>query len=218
MCPKVFSYPKGALEHENVHTGAKPFSCEHCGCSYPLSRTLTDHIHRKHSKTIPEEKMHNCIVCSKEYKSESGLNRHYASNHQELGYDYRIGCDICEETFCSIKQLIRHKLTHPGFKPYECDTCNKSFSSKGQLKTHQRVHTGEKPYVCNYCDKRFAQHAPYLYHLKTHTGEKAYFCVNCKRGFIAPANLRNHMNKCHVKYETTNEIYIKSEPFQLAGE
>uniref|UniRef100_A0A6P7F4L7 Zinc finger protein 208-like n=1 Tax=Diabrotica virgifera virgifera TaxID=50390 RepID=A0A6P7F4L7_DIAVI len=217
ICTKEFKYERIALEHENLHTGDKPFKCEQCDRSYPLSTTLRDHKKKKHSQTSTEEKMHSCVVCSKEYKSDSGLLRHYSSNHKELGYDYSVACDICKKTFSTRNELKVHELTHTGLKPHECNICHKSFSKKDTLKAHQRVHTGEKPYVCKYCDKKFAQTAPYLYHLKTHTGERSHFCVNCKKGYISLSNLRFHMKKCH-EINIKSEIDIKSEPLELVGE
>eukprot|EP01083_Nonionella_stella_P061091 159272_1 len=63
----------------------------------------------------------------------------------------------CTKAYKVSGNLVHHRRTHSGEKPFECDLCAKSFTLKYQLVVHIRTHTGEKPYQCNHCKKRFGQ-------------------------------------------------------------
>lgn len=62
-------------------------------------------------------------------------------------------CDVCNETFPKMLDLITHLLIHTSENdlPFACNECDKTFSRKEHLKRHQLVHTSEKPFICNEC-------------------------------------------------------------------
>ncbi|NXH69630.1 ZNF22 protein, partial [Hydrobates tethys] len=53
-----------------------------------------------------------------------------------------------------------------------CHECGKSFGQSTDLIAHRRTHTGEKPYKCHECGKSFGQSTDLIAHRRTHTGEK----------------------------------------------
>ena len=49
-CGKGFATPKHLREHENVHTGAKPYKCKHCDACFASAGTMGGHIRFVHLK------------------------------------------------------------------------------------------------------------------------------------------------------------------------
>ena len=52
--------------------------------------------------------------------------------------------------------LIKHKRSHTGEKPFKCNFCRKELSQKNNLSNHIKTHTGGKPFICNFCTKAFS--------------------------------------------------------------
>lgn len=50
--------------------------------------------------------------------------------------------EICGSAFSQSSNLISHRWTHTGFKPYHCDICPKGFQRKMALQRHHKRQHG----------------------------------------------------------------------------
>ncbi|XP_036095108.1 B-cell lymphoma/leukemia 11B isoform X3 [Rousettus aegyptiacus] len=56
----------------------------------------------------------------------------------------------------------------PAAKSKSCEFCGKTFKFQSNLIVHRRSHTGEKPYKCQLCDHACSQASKLKRHMKTH--------------------------------------------------
>ncbi|UYM14346.1 C2H2-type zinc finger protein [Endozoicomonas euniceicola] len=125
-------------------------------------------------------------------------------------------CDECGRELANSRNLVRHKLTHTGEKPYECDVCQKRFAVLGDLAKHRRTHTGERPYECDVCQKRFASSSNFARHRRHHTGERPYECDVCQKRFAASGDLTKHRR--HHTGERPYECDVCQKRFAASGD
>ena len=135
-------------------------------------------------------------------------------------------CDLCEYVSTRSNDLVTHKrthtgdkpykcdfdrcdyacaqsssLVHTGDKPYKCDLCDFACALSGTLVSHKRTHTGEKPYKCDICGYVCTMSSSLVTHKRTHTGEKPYKCDfdRCDFACAQSSNLAEHVKVWHTE-------------------
>jgi KRAB domain-containing zinc finger protein len=132
LCRKIFPDKYTLIEHRQVHTGEKLFSCQVCGNSYPSIAGLKKHMQIKHDE-VPAE--------SSSYKHK---------------------CEYCHKLFRDRPKLEGHRRIHTGEKPFFCEICGNNYALKDSLRTHlKQKHDDnyvkikrENPHECNVVAKR----------------------------------------------------------------
>mmetsp|Transcript_16275 Transcript_16275/g.42226 ORF Transcript_16275/g.42226 Transcript_16275/m.42226 type:complete len:349 (+) Transcript_16275:363-1409(+) len=102
-------------------------------------------------------------------------------------------CDFCEYATKRKDNLIRHRRTHTGERPFVCNQCGYATTHKGHLTQHLRKHSGEKPFQCTRCDYRAAKRWDVTVHMRMHTGEKPYACRFCTYRAAYKCDLTAHL-------------------------
>ncbi len=162
-CGKIFKKQNDCEEHENVHTGAKPFMCEQCGLAFARKSALKQHIQKMHTdiSSLPAKP---CPICGKVFLYVKQFNRHVRTHDTK-----KVQCQYCAKLLSNTSTLTDHiAQIHMTEKKFNCDVCGKGFIKKYSLDCHLMMHSGDRPFQCSLCPKGFVTNWQLQHHLKTH--------------------------------------------------
>ena len=101
-------------------------------------------------------------------------------------------CNKCKKTFCRLRYLRKHMVTHKTEQNFLCDECGKHFKTRAYLVSHRKTHD-KKSFKCIQCDftsdNAFAIHA----HRQIHT-EGSIICDVCGFAYSDKSTLVKHKN------------------------
>ncbi|MED6271878.1 hypothetical protein CHARACLAT_024743 [Characodon lateralis] len=187
----------------------------------PKEETFVDPVIYQQSESEPNtEQFYTYYSSEAQTQSLEGNGFSVSQSLFHTDTDASLKCEFCEKVFNYKNNLIQHRRTHTGERPFSCETCGKSFSKSCNLKVHMRTHTGEKPficgicgkalssnrhlsdhmithsrqkpYACSMCGKTFSHESSYQYHMKSHNDDRAYSCDTCGKRFILNSSLLKH--------------------------
>lgn len=73
---------------------------------------------------------------------------------------------------------------------YQCELCDQSFTTPSQLVRHKQLHEEPQSFICEHCGKLFTKHTDFTEHQCSH--EYSFACNMCDRSFNTSQNLKRH--------------------------
>lgn len=168
--------------------------CAKCLHTFATKSTL-----KRHERTVhaPESKqtLHECLMCSKEFKRLSHLTDHIKSVHEKLR---PFPCSHCKKMFASNSSKRAHELTHTGYLPFVCEWCERRFRRSSELKIHLEIHTTNPELLCPICKRIQKTQEELEIHIKNHDDNRLQ-CPSCGKLFRRSSHLKDHYNAVHLK-------------------
>ncbi|XP_031637187.1 zinc finger protein OZF-like [Contarinia nasturtii] len=133
ICGKLIGPKKTNLEqHMRVHTGDRPFQCQHCLKQFKQKHTLDVHM-KLHTMKLPFK----CSICRYGFTKQTKCKAHERTCRWRCYH-----CHICKKFFGSKSNLENHLRSHSGDKPFQCTLCRIGFAVKSNLTKHtkSRIH------------------------------------------------------------------------------
>lgn len=215
QCNAIFKTKAELLSHQRSHRARPVYQCGQCDKEFHHLSSLTNH-----KQTHLDRGGFTCSRCDKVFESAKERDAHRLQHRLP-----DLTCTVCDQTFSSQTQLLRHLQTHSvegaepcyncrfcdqtfsgvtqlrihqrthTFRSYQCDQCSKTYGSLTGLHSHRASHTTESRFLCPQCGKRFKTRDGLEGHLRTHTGERPYRCPYCPKDFTALAGLNVHVRR-----------------------
>ncbi|XP_047663784.1 P43 5S RNA-binding protein-like [Tachysurus fulvidraco] len=225
-CGATFTRKWRLEEHENKHTGARPYECPVDGCERRFSRR--SHLSR-HALTHKGKLVRCCEPsCTKTFYSTYRMKRHVGYAHKDMA---RFQCTYpdCVMAFRKRRLLKLHQVSHGVTSDFRCSVvgCSARFRTHIARKAHEKKHRGYRcphpqcPVVehtwskllkhsskhpslhtCSTCKKTFVKREALRRHKRTHALQKpVLLCPSdgCQAYFSTTFNLQHHIRKIHLK-------------------
>ena len=187
-CETSFESKFNLKRHEKSQHLDVKIPCPFCDMKFTRSDNLKKHKRSKH-KNHDDHKgsTYECNECKSKFSRKNHFERHLSITKQP--------CDLCSETFCTVRQIQQHKLKH--HSKFSCSLCMKSFPDKANLLKHNersRDADNSMKNICQNCDEKFCTEADYNKHMKSHP-RAVIECSYCGKKFTSKWRHRVHLLK-----------------------
>ena len=149
FCPQSFKYSKNLKIHvKNCHNkkhqkGEEEKKSENAGNSDTRIQNHDDESNdgmliKPKKKYVPVHLAGICPYCEFKFADLLGHIRHNhdADKNKELN-PTALECQLCQEAFKSVRELVTHRQLHPQFANHVCGKCSSEFETVVELRNHR---------------------------------------------------------------------------------
>ena len=134
QCGKVFRSKTKLDDHDNIHSGFKPYNCNLCGKAFIARENLKKHM-VNHKKEVM--KLYNCEYCSQQFYFLGKITEHMMKIHPAV---LPYACGDCGLKFGRSESLDIHEKSHVIKQEVPvCNICDKSYQTNFNLKRHMAM-------------------------------------------------------------------------------
>lgn len=219
ICNYTVSRPKFLDNHMQTHSGAKPFSCDHCDKKFIWKGALKSHLIHNHLQTA-EKKSYMCVICFRQYATPGSLASHKKSTHFPNSEKHRNLCEICSKSFATYTSYKEHMISHSEDcekLQLKCPQCSKWLKNQRCLKSHMKTHSVDE-FKCKECDYTSKKENLLKNHYLTqHTADRPFACDECEKTFKVKRHLTVHKTQAHTVAKTSKTCEFCSREFNSSS-
>ena len=190
LCHKKFRHSSYLSHHkQNIHNIKPPvevYACDLCPEEFKQSRLLKQHRIKVHSV---KDRVHQCKVCSKEFRREGNLIRHMKEAHAKTAKNEDHSKTTTKEDHSKknmsmdgphAQQAVPKKtFARKKSSLSKLSSFNRASHKKGRPATSGSS-SDSKPHKCQYCGRGHVTITLKLRHEITHTDLKPFACQFCE--------------------------------------
>lgn len=216
LCPRSFKNRANLWEHNRLHTGSLPFSCNDCGTTFSRVKSLMAHKEKYHSKNSTEDPplRLKCNFCPRVFPRKGDRTQHMKMGHPDQYDPNDKSGDTPTPSFSQERstpsasatpESVKVKKTNPSpvtssiVSRFCCNMCLSSFDTAQLLEEHVGLmHPKDGILTCPYCPKTFKSRPTLRMHILNHQGKLPYKCDDCGSRFDRRFYLVKHREKYHI--------------------
>ncbi len=125
---------------------------------------------------------------SKRVKYQCGKCQQFFNRAERL-QNHQKHCDVCNETFCGVKEYNKHQRALHLVGVNKCERCCRIFPSRKDLSLHQQSTVFHD---CQVCDKKFCSAKDFNNHQLTEHDTDVKKCIRCLKTFSSSFDCERH--------------------------
>ena len=202
LCGRVLCRRDAFCAHMNLHTGARPYTCQHCGASFSRSSQRRNHVKHEHSSTTNSQRppASRQPQTAKKQVTQSSFTSSKDSQHTPISENGMPPSGKGTPEGDGPTTAATHTLEHQSSKTmkelkYRESTLTPVRESLDTSPADQC--NSERSFSCGVCGATMQRYTSYMAHMTQHTSRHTHKCNQCFMPFPSVTTLWNHKKLKH---------------------